>query len=130
MFRTENDLWRVLLPIVEAAVQDFAGLKVKRAYQGSTQAEGKAPRLLLYRAGSRRVGAQGLRYCRTDEALREQSVWRKEDTFQAFALVDRTAKDAGYTALDVLETLAANLQGEEALALTADGQTGIHDKSS
>jgi hypothetical protein len=122
MFRTENEIWKALLPIIKAGLTEFDGLEVKRAYQGATQADGPAPRLLLYRVSSRRCGAQGKHYRQGEPELVEISTWRKEDTFQAFALVDRAAEDAGYTARDALEALAANLQGETALAaLRAEG---------
>ena len=121
----ENELWRALLSVIQSGLlPDYPDLSVKLVYQPTTQSDGLAPRLLLYRVGQRRYGGQGVkqsRVCRAGSAeapqgnepeIMETAIWRKEDDFQANALVDRNQEDAGYTAKDVLESLAAWLQGE------------------
>lgn len=129
-YHTENALWETLLPLARRAVADFPGMAVARAYQPGTQSDGDAPRLLLHRVSSRRYGAQGQRLIRDrlpDGSLRitERSVWRKEDTFQANALVDRRPEDAGYTAKDALEALAEYLQGRAAITALRSAGLGI-----
>jgi hypothetical protein len=127
---TENTLWEALLPLVGRAAAAFPDLLVKRAYQPSTQSDGDAPRLLLHRVSSRRYGAQGqrlLRDHRPDGSLRirERSIWRNEDVYQAVALVNRGPQDSGYTARDVLEHLAEHLQSRAALATLRAAGLGI-----
>lgn len=127
MFYSENRLWEILLPVIRAGVASMPGMAVKRAYQPTTQGDGQAPRLLLHRAYSRRYGAQSTsQEWRVDESGKGKMIaidaWRKEDTFQANALVNRNPGDEGYTAKDALELLSAYLQSEPALmALKKEG---------
>lgn len=127
MFYSENRLWEILLPVVKAGVASLPGMAVKRAYQPTTQGDGNAPRLLLHRAYSRRYGAQSTsQEWRVDEYGQGKMIavdtWRKEDTYQANALVNREPEDEGYTAKDALELLSAHLQSEPALmALKKEG---------
>ena len=152
MFYRENDLWRIILPICVAGVADFPGVVVKRAYQPSTQGDGTAPRVVLFRATSRRYGAQGKgqRWVVGDDGqgriaavdarkgsetrptgtspsgrMIKTETWRKEDTYQANALVDRTPEDEGYTAKDVLEGLSGHLQSDEAIVAFRNAGLGI-----
>ncbi len=126
MIRTENDLWKILNPIVRAGIVDFNGLAVKRAYQPTTQSDGNEPRLLLHRVSGRRYGSQSKRVeLRDTDRLVEIETWHKEDTYQAFALVNRAPDDFGYTAVDVLERLSAHLQSEQALAAFQAAGVGI-----
>lgn len=122
MFKKENDLWRAVNPVIKAGVSAFDGVKVKRAFQPATQADGKDPRVVLHRVVSRRYGFQGSKTVEREGKLSTVETWFKEDTFQANALVDRTADDEGFTAKDVLEGLGGYLQGA---GVTALGKLGI-----
>ncbi|MDL2313390.1 hypothetical protein LJC36_00240 [Desulfovibrio sp. OttesenSCG-928-C14] len=130
MIRTENELWRAIIPVVKAGVAGYAGVAVKRAYQPTTQADGKKPRLVLHRVSSRRYGFQGRRQerkCGEDDEIRifEIETWRKEDTFQANALVDRKPDDEAFTAKDLLEALGGRLQGDAAIRALKKQGIGI-----
>ncbi|MDR2745589.1 MAG: hypothetical protein LBB66_10425 [Desulfovibrio sp.] len=130
MTHTENSLWETLLPLMRLGVAAFPDTEVARAYQPGTQSGGDKPRVVLHRVSSRRYGAQGQRLIRDhrpDGSLRitERSVWRKEDTFQANALVDRRPEDAEFTAKDVLEGLAEYLQGRAAVVALRRAGLGI-----
>lgn len=111
MIRTENDLWLAVLPVIRSGVADFTGIAVKRAYQPATQADGKAPRVVLHRVTSKRHGFQASKIISRDGKLYRRDTWFKEDTFQANALVNRDPGDDGFTAKDVLEGLSGYLQG-------------------
>lgn len=127
MFYTENDLWRIVTRLAQAGVASCAGVLVKRAFQPTSQAHGQEPLLLLHRYGSRRYGFQGQRYEYRPDGnggvkLIKVEVWHKEDTYQAYALVDRAPEDEGFTAKDLLEHLGGYLQSDEGLrALKAEG---------
>lgn len=121
MIRTENDLWRAVLPVIRAGVADFSGIAVKRAYQPATQADGESPRVVLHRITSKRHGFQGSRIIFRDGKLYRRETWFKEDTFQANALVNRDPGDDGFTAKDVLEVLSGSLQGGGIAAFKKQG---------
>ena len=125
MFTTENEIWRAVLPVVRAGVAGFDGVVVKRAYQPSTQADGTRPRVALHRVSSRRYGSQGKQTFSRDGVLFEREIWRKEDTFQANAVVDRAPDDEGFTAKDVLEALGGHLQSQAALDAFRKSGLGI-----
>jgi hypothetical protein len=130
MIRTERDLWLQILALVEKGMEGFTDLEVARAYQPATQHDGDKPRIVLHRVSSRRYGAQGqrlLRDHRPDGSLRirERSIWRHEDVYQANALVNRGPQDPGYTARDALEALAEYLQGREAVVYLRGAGLGI-----
>lgn len=116
MLLTENDLWKIILPIILHGVQSLGEeIAVKRAYQPTTQGDGNKPRLVIHRLASRRYGAQGKKQEWRDDGMYEIETWHKEDTFQANALVERKPADEGFTAKDLLEALGGWLQSEEAL---------------
>lgn len=123
MIRSENDLWKILLPIIDTGIADFSDITVLRGWQPTTQGDGNTPRLLLNRASSRRYGGQGKKVeIRDIDRLVEIESWHKEDTYQAYALVERAPDDFGYTAVDVLERLSAHLQSDSAIdAFKASG---------
>lgn len=130
MFYRENDLWRILLPVIRAGVATYPEITVKRAYQPTTQGDGISPRVVLFRASSRRYGAQGKtqRWKKQDggqDRMLKIECWRKEDTYQANAMVGRAPEDEGYTAKDVLETLAGYLQSDEAIVALRKAGLGI-----
>lgn len=155
MLITENDIWRTLLPIIRAGVAEFPDLAIKRAYQPTTQSDGDSPRVVLHRVSSKRCGAQGhtqkWRPNSEDEnkdakglcpsrtqgrsgnaasrptngRIIKTEIWRKEDTYQATALVNRAPDDDGYTAVDVLEALAGHLNSDEAIYAFRNAGIGI-----
>ena len=125
VMRTENDLWRAILPVIQEGVAPFEGVVVKRAYQPATQADGENPRVVVHRVSSRRHGFQGAKTVSRDGGLFTVETWFKEDTFRAEALVDRAADDDAFTAGDVLEGLGAYLQSLAAADAFRKREIGI-----
>lgn len=129
MILSENDLWNILLPILDQAVAATPGVVVRRAYQPSTQSDGEVPRVVVHRLSSRLIGAQGKHQERRMDGdkmrIFEVESWRKEDSYQVNAVVNRAADDPGYTAKDVLEHLSGFLRSSAAISALAKHGIGI-----
>lgn len=129
MILSENDLWAILLSILDQGVAATPGVVVKRAYQPSTQSDGDVPRVVVHRLSSRNVGAQGKHQERRKDGdkvrIFEIESWRKEDSYQANAVVNREADDPGFTAKDVLERLSGTLRSSAAISALARHGIGI-----
>ena len=128
----ENTLWQALLPVVGAGVAPLGQVQVMRAFQPTAQAEATAPRLLLHRARSRRVGAQGeLQEFNADHTvLYTLRIWKMETVYQARAVTPASTSPEACTAIDILDALAAHLhsgQTVEGLAKTGLGLLRVND---
>ena len=130
MYHSENSLWAVLLPLLQKAVVNMPGVLVERAFTPTVQHGGNVPRLAVHRAASRRYGTQGTgQEWRIDDEgngrMIETAIWRKEDTYRLYAYSPRQPHDDGYTAKDLLEAAAANLQGRESIEALRQHGIGI-----
>lgn len=126
----DNDLIRLFLPIIQQGLIDygFTGVTTKQSNQPTLQGVNTNPTVYFFKVADHRYGF----LYRKDDWDADASVMRHtesqqyETTFQVSALVLQNPKNPyGYTASDLVNTVAAIMQSDSTIETLENAGVGI-----
>lgn len=112
---TDNDLYRLIIPILNTGLQDYgyAGVRIRQAYQPTQQGVATAPTVYLFKVSDHRYGFLGRSDAWDGAQMIHTEDQQYESTFQLSALVIQNPANPQYTASDLVNDCAGIMQSDK-----------------